>query len=170
MEIKKGRVERKYVMDKTSGSVLQPWVMLLPLRHQGVLLTAVRGCDDEAKQWERTGVAYSPGRRLTAFIRWCFMVPADIREVDFEEGSFFMSTPPSPFKPSAFGHLPLHWYTHAMHALEVIGYHHPDYPTSKQAYALYYDMVQALHLNVETEEEMHERLTEDRIKGGTVVS
>lgn len=56
--------------------------MCLPLREQGTLMTAVRGCDDEAKIWNSTDVAYSPGRRLTAFIRWCFMVPADVREVE----------------------------------------------------------------------------------------
>ena len=39
------------------------------------------------------------------------------------EGAFFMSTPPNNFKASEFGHLPEHWYAHAMHALEVIGYH-----------------------------------------------
>ena len=78
-------------------SVLQDWVMKLPLREQGTLMTAVRGCDSEPKQWTERGVAYSPGRRLTAFIRWAFMVPADIREVDSQEGAFMMSTPPSPF-------------------------------------------------------------------------
>ncbi len=103
-------------------SVLQDWVMELPLRFQGTLLTAVRGCDDEPKQWSRSGVAYSPGRRITAYIRYCFMNPADAREVDREEGAFFMSTPPSPFKSSEFGHLPQHWYSHIMHALEIIGY------------------------------------------------
>lgn len=151
-------------------SVLQDWVMELPLRMQGTLLTAVRGCDNEAKQWVSTGVAYSPGRRLTAFIRWCFMNPADPREVDREEGAFFMSTPPSPFKPSAFGHLPLHWYTHVMHALEIIGYHHPDLLTRDVARGLYGGLVHALHLNEETEEQQHTRLTEDRIANGTVVS
>ncbi len=151
-------------------SVLQDWVMELPLRFQGTLLTAVRGCDDEAKQWERTGVAYSPGRRLTAFIRWCFMNPADVREVDREEGAFFMSTPPRPFKPSAFGHLPLHWYTHVMHALEIIGYLHPASHVRLTALELYCAMVHGLHLNVETEAQQMERLTEDRITNNTVVS
>jgi len=84
-------------------SVLQDWVMELPLREQGTLLTCTRGCDLEAKIWESTGVAYSPGRRLTGFIRCCFMVPADPREVDSQEGAFMMSTPPIPFKPSEFG-------------------------------------------------------------------
>jgi len=88
-------------------SVLQDWVMALPLREQGTLLTAVRGCDDEPKTWTSRGVADSPGRRLTAFIRWCFMNPADPREIDVP-GAFFQSAPPDPFKPSEFGHLPQH--------------------------------------------------------------
>ena len=153
-----------------STGVLQEWVTKLPLREQGTLLTAVRGCDDEAKVWSRTGVAYSPGRRLTAFIRWCFMNPADPREIDAEEGAFFMSTPPSPFKPSEFGHLPLHWYSHVMHALEIIGYRHPSSATQSIARTMYHDMVYALHLELEPYDKMVERLSEDRIAKGTVVS
>jgi hypothetical protein len=151
-------------------SVLQDWVMELPRRFQGTLLTAVRGCDLEPKTWSRTGVAYSPGRRLTAFIRWCFMNPADDREVDLEEGAFFMSTPPPDFKASQFGHLPQHWYAHAMHALEVIGYEHPNEAISKAAFDLYAKMAHSFHLNIETQEQLWKRLTEDRIITGTVVS
>lgn len=151
-------------------SVLQDWVMETPLRAQGTLMTAVRGCDDEPKQWTERGVSYSPGRRLTAFIRWCFMVPADPREVDSQEGAFMMTTPPFPFKPSEFGHLPQHWYSHAMHALEIIAYKHPDTATAQQAWELYDTMVRNMHLNIETPEEMIQRLTEDRLKTGTVVS
>jgi hypothetical protein len=156
--------------DQYPRSVLQDWVMELPLREQGTLLTAVRGCDDEPKLWTARGVADSPGRRLTAFIRWCFMNPADIREVDIP-GAFFQSTPPDPFKPSEFGHLPLHWNTHVMHALEVIAYRHPvTNPVAAEAYALYFSMVHSLHLNVETKREMEDRLSEDRIASGEVVS
>ena len=151
-------------------SVLQDWVLELPLRAQGTLLTAVRGCDTEPKQWTATGVAYSPGRRLTAFIRWCFMVPADPREVDSCEGAFMMSWPPSPFKPSEFGHLPQHWYSHAMHALEIIGHYHPVREIGNQARQLYRDMVANLHLYPEGFIEMRERLTEDRIAASKVVS
>lgn len=150
-------------------SVLQEWVMGLPLREQGTLLTAVRGCDDEPKQWTARGIAESPGRRLTAFIRWCFMVPADPREVDIP-GAFFQSQPPEPFKPSEFGHLPQHWYAHVMHALEVIGYRHPNLSVSGEALGLYFDMVANLHLAVETKAAMVERLSEDRIATGMVVS
>lgn len=151
-------------------SVLQDWVMELPLREQGTLLTAVRGCDDEPKTWVSTGVAYSPGRRLTAFIRYCFMNPADKREIDYAEGSFFRSEPPYPFKPSEFGHLPQHWYSHAMHALEIIGYRHPDNLLKLRAFGMYHEMVKNLHLNIENFEQMVERLSEDRIKTKTVVS
>lgn len=151
-------------------SVLQDWVMELPLREQGTLLTAVRGCDFEAKTWTATGIAYSPGRRLTAYIRWCFMVPADIREVDFEEGAFFRSTPPKPFKPSEFGHLPEHWYAHVMHALEIIGYRHPSTQVKHDAHWYYVKMVHNLHLNPESEEQMIKRLSEDRIITGSITS
>jgi hypothetical protein len=151
-------------------SVLQDWVMELPLREQGTLLTCVRGCDLEPKTWTSTGVAYSAGRRLTAFIRWCFMVPADPREVNSQEGAFMMSEPPEHCKPSEFGHLPEHWFAHAMHALEVIGYRHPDPAVAQQAFDLYCRFVHTLHLNIETKEQMITRLSEDRFLTGTVVS
>lgn len=151
-------------------SVLQDWVMELPLREQGTLLTCVRGCDLEPKSWTSTGVSYSAGRRLTAFIRHSFMVPADPREVDSQEGSFMMSTPPHPFKPSEFGHLPEHWYAHAMHALEIISYRHPSETVSSVALDMYEKMVHNLHLQPETKEQMIQRLSEDRFKNNTVVS
>ena len=151
-------------------SVLQDWVMEIPLRAQGTLLTAVRGCDDEPKQWSSRGVAYSPGRRLTAFIRYCFMVPADPREVGSVEGAFMMDRPPDPFKPSEFGHLPQHWYSHAMHALEVIAYLHPSPNIANMAFHLYCLMVDNIHLELEPMDRFHKRLTEDRIQSGTVVS
>ena len=151
-------------------SVLQDWVMELPLREQGTLMTCVRGCDLEPKIWERTGVAYSPSRRLTAFIRWCFMEPADLREVNLTEGAFMMTDPPDPFRPSEFGHLPQHWYSHAMHALEVVGYRCPDEALAFNAERLYIAMVHNMHLNIESKEEMIERLSEDRIAKGTITS
>jgi hypothetical protein len=152
------------------SSVLQNWVTELPLRFQGTLLTAVRGCDDEPKSWTKTGVSFSQGRRITAYIRWCFMNPADSREVDAEEGAFFMSTPPVFFKPSQFGHLPQHWYSHIMHSLEIIGYHHPNEKIRNQTLSLYSAMVHSFHLNIETKEQLWNRLTEDRIAKGEIVS
>lgn len=85
-------------------------------------------------------------------------------------GAFFQSEPPEKFKPSEFGHLPLHWYTHVMHALEVIGYAHPDQFVARKANDLYVAMVHGLHLNPESAAQQNERLTEDRLANDTVVS
>ena len=98
------------------------------------------------------------------------MNPADLREVDEEEGAFFMSNPPDPWKPSAFGHLPLHWYTHVMHSLEIISYHHPSLEVRTDCRRMYLKMVSNLHLYPESEEQMFERLTEDRMLKGTVLT
>jgi hypothetical protein len=144
-------------------SVLQDWVMNLPLRHQGVLLAGCRGCDLAPKM-----PLDSPERHLTAYIRWCFMVPADVREVDIP-GAFMQSRPPK-FKPSEFGHYPQHWYSHVMHALQVIGYKHYDIEVREEAFGLYCMMVESLHLDIESHDNMDERLTEDRIRSGMVVS
>lgn len=143
--------------------------MELPLREQGVLLTAVRGCDVEPKQWTARGFADSPGRRLTAFIRWCFLNPADAREIDIP-GAFFQSKAPDPFRPSEFGHLPQHWYTHVMHALQIIDHRHPDEQVAYRAGQLYEAMAHNCHLRPELASEMVKRLSEDRIAAGTVVS
>lgn len=151
------------------NSVLQDWVMELPLREQGTLLTAVRGCDLEPKQWYSTGFADSPGRRITAFVRYCFMNPHDPREVDIP-GAFFQSEPPSPFRPSEFGHLPQHWYSHIMHSLEIIAYRCPNDYLRRICSDLYHAMVHNLHLEVESMPSMIKRLSEDRIANGKVVS
>lgn len=57
-------------------SVLQDWVMELPLREQGTLLTIVRGCDLTPKL-----PLDSIERRLVGALRFAIMIPADPREV-----------------------------------------------------------------------------------------
>jgi hypothetical protein len=148
-------------------SVLQDWVMELPLREQGVLLTVVRNCDVAPKHPDNLE---TPERALTAWLRWCFLNPADPREVDYESGSWFRSTPPAKFKQSMFGHLPQHWVGHAMHALEVVAYRHPEDTVRDIAYQLYRVLVDGMHLRPESWEAMAKRLSEDRILAGTVVS
>lgn len=151
-------------------SVLQDWVMELPLRYQGVLLSAMRGCDDSPKEWTSSGeVADTAARRLTAWLRWACLNPADPREVDVP-GAFMQSRLPRPFKPSGLGHFPLHWFAHVMHAFQVVAVCHPSAEVSADALGVYDTMVHSLHLNPETPEAMRERLTEDRFVTGTVVS
>lgn len=145
-------------------SVLQEWVMELPLRAQGTLLTGIRGCDLTPKY-----PLDSFERRLVGAIRYAVMNPADPREVDSEPGCFFISRVPH-FKPSAVGHYPQHWVSHVMHCAEVIGYCHPDERVREKWEQVYQTFVFSLHLEPETKDRMIERLTEDRFATGTVVS
>lgn len=153
------------MIENPRRSVLQDWVMELPLREQGVLLTAVRGCDLTPKH-----PLDAPERELVGCIRNAFMVPADPREVDHSPGSFFRTYLTSPFKPSAFGHYPQHWVSHVMHAVEVIGYRHPNLYMREWFYELYRQFCKSLHVNPETFEQYEARLSEDRIASGEVVS
>ncbi len=138
-------------------SVLRDWVMELPLRHQGVLVAAVRGCDGAPKE--------NSAKPIVRALRYATMNPADEREVGM--ASAFMAPGFSEEELIGFlkdwDHYPIHFVQHLMHACQVIGYCSPikgDALQFKKAYAL---MVYKLHLNPETPNEMHDRLTEDRI-------
>jgi hypothetical protein len=157
------------------NSVLQDWVMELPLREQGTLLTGVRGCDVAPKNpitiVEENGCSTGEDtaeRKLSAFLRWCILNPADPREVDYP-GAWFSSTL-SDWKPSQLGHYPLHWYSHLMHCYEVVAYRHPSGAVRDKAFVVYVRLVRNLHLNIETIGEMIERLSEDRVAKGQIVS
>lgn len=146
-------------------SVLQDWVMELPLREQGTILTAVRGCDFAPKPLGGD----STERGLTAYFRYCTMNPADQREVGIK-GAFFNTEPPESWRASELGHYPLHWYSHLMHGFEVVAYRTPFDEDRRQSDRIYREMVKSLHLYPESKEQMIERLSEDRILSGTVVS
>lgn len=149
------------------ASVLRDWVMELPLREQATLLTAIRGCDLTPKY-----PLDSPERQLVAAIRFAVLNPADMREVD-TPGGFMRTSPPEVrmgFKPSAFGHYPLHWVSHVMHACEVLGYRHPEPMFKHEWRRLYESFCRMLHVLPEPFEAFVQRLSEDRIAAGTVVS
>lgn len=145
-------------------SVLQDWVMELPLRAQGTLLTGIRGCDLTPKL-----PLDSTERQLVGYLRNCVMNPADPREIGIV-GAFFQPDPPANWKASELGHYPQHWVSHIMHCYEVIGYCHPHVEKRVHSIRIYEKIVHSFHLKPETKEEMMERLTEDRIATGTVVS
>lgn len=147
-------------------SVLQDWVMGLPLREQGVLLTGVRGCDLTPKL-----PLDSTERTLVAYLRYTFMVPADEREVGVV-GGFYWPEPPiyEDWRASELGHYPLHWVSHLMHCYEVVGYRHPDPHVRNRAFNIYAKLATSLHLRIEPCQDMIHRLSEDRIASGEVVS
>lgn len=139
--------------------------MELPLREQGTLINGSRGCDVAPKN-----PLDSLERRLTAAIRWSFMNCADPREIDFEPGCYMISKIPEPKQLSGIGHYPQHWFSHVWHAVEVLGYRHPDPVIRGKWLAFYLAMCKDQHTNPETREQMIVRLGEDRIASGSVVS
>lgn len=155
--------------------VVQSWVDELPRRAQGTLMTGIRGCDLAPKNpctiVEKYGCStgeQTPERQLVAYLRYLVLNPADLREIDIP-GAWFQSSP-GEWKPSQFGHYPLHWYSHLMHCFEVVGYYHPNAILAVKALHVYNRLVWGLHLNPESRSQMVNRLTEDRIKHDTVIS
>lgn len=145
-------------------SILQTWVTDLPLREQGALVVGLRGCDLTPKN-----PLDSTERQLVGYLRHCVLVPADPREVGVV-GGFFQPEPPIGWKQSELGHYPMHYVSHLMHAYEVVAYRHPDPTVKLNGMDIYYKLVRGLHLNPESRHAMIERLSEDRIENGTVVS
>lgn len=149
---------------KVFQSVLKNWVCDLPLREQGTLLTAIRGCDLTPKY-----PLDSIERTMTAFVRCVVMNPFDEREINKEIGCFMQTKLPDDWRASAFGHYPLHYVMHLVHALEIIAYRCPDVFFAGQALEAYEKFVKSFHLNIETDSEMEARLGEDRFLKASVV-
>lgn len=145
-------------------SILYDWVQELGLRHQGVLLAAQRGCDGVGKQ--------DVTKPIMRAIRAVTLVPYDARELYESKG--YMYFEPTSFREAvaavskSMDEYPLHFILHLIHGLEVIGYKHPEWDIRAVFYAAYCKLVTKFHMTPETEQHLDERLTEDRIKDGSV--
>lgn len=149
--------------DFRSTGVMRGWLRDLPLRYQGVLVTAIRGCDGAPRE--------DPSKCLTAMIRRAILNPADVRETSNERGFFGFSPGRLAVEFPAFLHsmdqYPLHYVLHVCHACEVIGYHHPS-PNMWRFFLLAYRLLcHKMHLYPETMDQLRERLTSDRVAAGT---
>lgn len=139
-------------------SILQDWVMNLGLRHQGVLLTAVRGCDTAPKN--------DPSKLFTRCYR---SVVLNAHCGDAKKAATFIEDVPILELQQRFfafrknlDHYPHHYVMHFIHAIEIVGYKHPDKmevaPTWKYFYA---ELTNSLHVPMETEEQLDWRLNAD---------
>jgi len=154
--------------------VVQDWVQKLSMMQQTVLLTAIRGPDGMPK--------YGGVKMLLRWYRRCILLSAlDGRvltdPIEPNGGSF---TGPSlddkddldPWQDRMLAHvnvyirgldaIPHHYQMHFMHAVEIIGYKHPDFPIRDWWLCLYERLVHDLHLHVETEAELDSRLGDTR--------
>lgn len=161
-------VDGTFVRDnpQNGGSTIQDWVHKLPRMQQAVLLTSIRNEDGRAKR--------HPAKLLIKWFRRCVLITAfegnALTTMHEPGGGSF--TGPAPDNMSekdvvdAFidsrDEMLLHYYAHAMHSFQILGYKHPD--TKIRAFWLdvYTRMVHCLHVWPETEEQMDRRL------GGTM--
>lgn len=135
-------------------SIVKPWAAKLGLRHQGVLMAAIRGCDSLTKE--------NPWKELTRVYRGVVLEahvgdPAKavsfmkVLTVDEFEGLCNEAA-------SDFDSLPIHYVLHFMHAAQVVGYHHPEEIEALKWRTFYIHMCRKMHLNYETQEQLDARL------------
>ncbi len=163
-------------------SALQMWVMDLTIMQQSVLISAVRGADGTEKfhrykmllRWYRRCVLVSAmdGRTLLtpdepgggSFTGPSTKMPSE------NPGRMHVYTPEEPAHWSvrmqphvddfmrSRDDLPSHYWTHCMHAFEILGYKHPNPEIRAFWHAIYIRMVHAMHLWPELEWQMDQRL------------
>lgn len=141
-------------------SVLNDWVEELPMMQQSVLLAMVRNADGVHKQ--------HPQKALIRWFRRCVLKSAfdqkqlwapgtpggggftgPVSDIDAALNDFINSR----------DEMTLHYFSHAMHAFQILGYHFPeDTYTRPFWHVAYLRMVDALHLMPESQELMDKRL------------
>jgi len=130
-------------------NVLQEWVMVLPLKMQTVLISAIRRPD------------IGGGPEVTTAVRWLryYML------VDGNNGKgSFMEHGKNPVCTKEFMHdfvtCSMHFSLHLLHAYEIIARKHDDVHIRVVADSFYYACCEAMHVSPETYDEMCIRLSD----------
>lgn len=141
-------------------SILQAWVEALGLRHQGAIVSAIRGCDVAPR--------HDPSKLAQRLLRGAVLEPHCGRAV--KPVSYIVIEPDqrkwqetmNAFNGS-WDHYPNHYVVHFVHAAEIIGYYGPaDAPVFAERWLeFYYRAVHILHFNPETRTQLDDRLNAD---------
>jgi hypothetical protein len=121
-------------------NVVQDWVGEgLTLKQQTVVLSAIRGCDGAPK--DDLSKPFVRALRSTvlknAVDGECSFMGSDIDSAQIKR--FLKALDP----------YPMHWLLHFTHAVECVGYGHPDHVIAKWWDRLYCDICHALHFKPE---------------------
>jgi len=155
--------------------VIQEWLGELPMMQQTVLLTTIRGPDNMPKynstkmllRWYRRCVLYSAmdGRALNDPLdpSGSFTGPSFAAE-SMSQGQSITSRLDElvDYYVQEADLLPHHFQMHFMHAVEILGYHHPDDNVRKWWHSVYLRLVHSMHLHPESIEELDSRLGDTR--------
>jgi len=153
-----GSFKDKYISGENK-SVLNDWVVDLTLMQQSVLLSLVRNADGIPK--------FHKQKALIRWYRRCILKSAfegaELRNPQQPGGGSF--TGPVDDVAQALDdfidsrdEMSLHYFAHAMHAFEILGYKHPDSGIRTFWNTAYVRMVHCLHIWPETEEQLDKRL------------
>jgi len=128
------------------GKVLQDWMGELSWKQQSVVLSSLRGPD----------TSYSPNlKRINKWIR-------RVTQNNADTSSQYMSDEKLPSLEDIEREVEfssVHYFSHLLQGLEIIGYKHPDTKTARIARDYYEGLVrEVLHLNPETKSQLEERL------------
>lgn len=134
------------------GGVVQEWLENCSWKEQTVVLCALRGTDSGGSPVIKS---------MTRWIRRTSLNNAAPRKTFMRDEGFPGVKDMAEETPIAFDMLPVHFLGHLMHALEVIGYKHPDILTATSARLAYHGLCEYLHLNPESEEQMSDRLRDE---------
>ena len=148
-----GEIVSAKLMERTKKmrSVLQSWVMELGLRHQGVLVAAVRGPDGLPKQ--HIVKRFVRAFRADTLVSFADAPASFIKKMERDEFSDSLAT-----LFNSLDELNLHYTMHLLHAAEVIAFKHPDQNRRDCWNMLYLGLVKKLHLHPETPEQLDARL------------
>lgn len=131
--------------------VVQKWMFELSWKEQTVSLSALRGCDSVGKH----DISKKIVRRLRGTI---------LHNAGADCNTEFMRTNITAEEVFDFSKnidaYPVHFLLHLIHASEIIGYCCPNWRDGDFFSDLYITLVRAFHMEPESKESMHERLSD----------
>lgn len=137
-------------------SALQDWVHGLTFQMQALLMTAMRGPDENNK--------YNAAKALVRYLRGVICKPAGewhgSNDNDFMWGEYVLFNKYADAFWQDHDEYPHHFIMHLVHCAEVIGYKHPNGRIGECWDKFYLDACKAFHMTPETEYEMDLRLND----------
>jgi hypothetical protein len=156
-KVERDAVAAPELPDRAPESVLVDWVMRLGLRLQGVLVSAIRGCDTVQRHDNSKVLARIYRSEILrshsgdAKKSKSFILAANIpTTVDYMQ-KFLNDN----------DHLPQHYVMHFLHAAEILGYYHPDPERRDMWNSFYLVACRKYHLRPEPAVELIDRLEKD---------
>lgn len=137
-------------------SVLHDWVHGLKFQMQALLLTAMRGPDENNK--------FNAAKSIIRYLRGVVIKPAGdwhgMNDNDFMWGEFDKFDVFAAEFWQDHDEYPHHFIMHLIHCAEVVGYKHPDNFIALHWRNFYFNACTSFHMKPETEQEMDERLND----------